>query len=121
MQITLDLPDDLVAKLNPDDLPTVIELGLREFNAVSQVGFSGMADILELLASLPSPAEILALQPSEALQTQIDSLFDRNRTVGLTPAEKQLWQHYEYIEHLIRIAKAKALVKLQNNESSWAY
>ena len=118
MQITLDLPDDLVAKLSPDDLPTVIELGLREFNATSQPGFSGIADILELLASLPSPAEILALKPSEALQTQIDSLLDKNRTVGLTPAEEQLWQHYEYIEHLIRIAKAKALAKLQSHEAA---
>ncbi|MBE9069265.1 hypothetical protein IQ260_21720 [Leptolyngbya cf. ectocarpi LEGE 11479] len=117
MQITLDLPDELVASLSPDNLPTVIQLGLREFNATAQPGFSGLADILELLASLPSPAEILALKPSEALQNQIDSLLDKNRNVGLTPAEEQLWQHYEYIEHIVRIAKARALTKLQTNEA----
>lgn len=93
MQITLDLPDDLITNLSPDDLPTVIQLGLQEFNAAAQPGFSGLTDILELLVSLPSPAEILALKPSEALQIQIDGLLDKNRSVGLTPAEEQLWHH----------------------------
>jgi len=34
-------------------------------------------------------------------------------TVGLTAEEERLWQHYEYVEHLVRIAKAKALSKLK--------
>ena len=118
MQITLDLPDDLVTHIRPDDLPTVIQLGLREFNAAAQPGFSGLADILEFLASLPTPTEILALKPSDALQTQINSLLDKNHDGDLTPAEEQLWNHYEYIEHIVRIAKAKALTKLQTSQTA---
>jgi len=87
MQITLDLPDELVSRLSPleDKLPQILELGLRELNASSQMGFTGVAEVLEFLATLPTPEEIIALRPSEALQTQISNLLEKNRTQGLTP------------------------------------
>ncbi len=36
MQVTFDLPDDIVAQLHPfeDKLPQILELGLRELNAM---------------------------------------------------------------------------------------
>jgi hypothetical protein len=40
------------------------------------------------------------------------SLLDKQRTAGLNDEEEQQWQHYEYLEHLVRIAKANALLKL---------
>ncbi len=115
MQITLDLPEELVSRLSSleDKLPQILELGLRELNASSQTGFAGIAEVLEFLATLPTPEEIIALRPSEALQTQISSLLEKNRTQGLTPAESQIWEQYQYLEHLIRIAKAKAYLKLK--------
>jgi hypothetical protein len=54
----------------------------------------------------------LALKPSSLLNQQIEGLLEKNRTVGLTAEEERLWQQYEYVEHLVRVAKAKALVKL---------
>ncbi|MEP0787545.1 hypothetical protein NDI42_00470 [Funiculus sociatus GB2-C1] len=115
MQITLDLPEELVSQLNSlgDKLPQILELGLREFNASSQTGFAGVAEILEFLATLPTPEEIIALRPSEALQAQISSLLENNRTQSLTLAEAQSWEQYQYLEHLIRLAKAKAYLKLK--------
>lgn len=114
MQISVDLPDELALRLSPlqDQLPQILELGLREWNAMGQSGFSGLAEVLEVLASLPSSEEVLALKPSEDLQRQIQSLLEKNRTVGLTAEEERLWQQYEYVEHLVRVAKAKALLKL---------
>jgi len=114
MQITFDLPDELVSRLSPleDKLPQILELGLRELNASSQMGFTGAAEVLEFLATLPTPEEIIALRPSEALQAQISNLLEKNRTQGLTPAEEQIWEQYQYLEHLIRMAKAKAYLKL---------
>ena len=64
--------------------------------------------MLEILAGLPTPKEILALRPSEALQARLDVLLEKNRTEGLNPEEEQEWEGYQYLEHLIRIAKAKA-------------
>jgi hypothetical protein len=115
MQINVEVSDELALRLSPlqDQLPQILELGLREWNAESEAGFSGLAEVLEFLANLPSPEEILALKPSAALQTQIENILEKNRTVGLTPAEERVWQQYEYMEHLVRVAKAKALLKLQ--------
>lgn len=118
MQITLDLPGELVAQLTSleDKLPQILQLGLRELNASTQVGFTGAVEVLEFLAKLPSPEEIIALRPSEALQTQISGLLEKNRTQGLTTDEEQTWQQYQYLEHLVRMAKAQALIKLKQRQ-----
>jgi len=115
MQITVEVPDELAIRLSPlqEQLPQILELGLREWSADAQSGFSGFADVLELLANLPTPEEILALKPSDALQQQIANLLEKNRTVGLTLEEERSWQQYEYVEYLVRVAKAKALLKLR--------
>lgn len=115
MQIKVEVPDELAMRLNPlqEQLTQILELGLREWNADAQSGFSGLADVLEFLANLPTPEEILALKPSEALQQHINNSLEKSRTVGLTAQEEQLWQQYEYVEHLVRVAKAKALLKLR--------
>jgi hypothetical protein len=54
MQITVDIPEELAKRLNllQDKLPQILELGLRELDASSETGFSGIAEILEFLASL---------------------------------------------------------------------
>jgi hypothetical protein len=115
MQVTFELPDDVVAQLHPfeDKLPQILELGLRELNAITQVGFSGVAEVMEFLASLPTPEAIIALRPSEALQAQITTLLQKNQTIGLTPTEEHLWQGYQYLEHIVRMAKARAFLKLK--------
>jgi hypothetical protein len=114
MQISVEIPDDLAVRLSSlqDQLPQILELGLREWNADAQSGFTGLAQVLEFLANLPSPEEILALKPSQSLQQHIEALLEKNKTVGLTTEEERLWQQYEYVEHLVRVAKAKALIKL---------
>jgi hypothetical protein len=119
MQITLDLPDDLASQLGAvqNKLPEILKLGLRELNASPREGFSGIADILEFLADLPTPEEILALRPTTELQTQISELLDKNRSNGLNAEEEQLWQSYEYLEHIVRMAKAKAHTKLWTSVS----
>jgi hypothetical protein len=115
MQVIFDLPDEVVVRIQPfeDKLPQILELGLRELNAISQAGFSGMAEVVEFLASLPTNEAITALRPSESLQAQISTLLDKSQTEGLTPAEEQQWQGYQYLEHIVRMAKARAFVKLK--------
>lgn len=114
--VTVELPRELAQRLQPlsDRLPDILEMGLRQWQAAGQPGFQGAAEILELLATLPSPEEILALQPSEALQARVQALLEKNREEGLTAAEEQEWQQYEFLEHLVRMAKAKALLKQKN-------
>lgn len=111
--VTVELSRDLARRLQPlaDRLPDILEMGLRQWQAAGQPGFPGTAEVLEFLVSLPSPEEILALQPSAALQARVEALLEKNRTESLSPAEEQEWQQYEYLEHLVRLAKARALLR----------
>jgi hypothetical protein len=114
MQVTLDIPEELATRLNSlgDKIPQILELGLRELNTSSPTGFSGIASVLEFLAQLPTPEEIILLRPSVALQAEINQLLEKNRSSSLTPEEERIWQQYEYLENLVRKAKLKALLKL---------
>ena len=112
-EITPHIPDDLAQRLagREHQLREILELGLREVSV--DPGFPGAAPVLELLATLPNPREILDLRPSEELQGRIDTLLETSRDGSLTPAEEAEWDRYEYIEHLIRVAKASAQSKLR--------
>lgn len=113
--LTFSLPDELAERLQPlsEQLPRILELGLREINAVGQTGFLGTSDVLEFLVRLPSPAEVLALEASPALDTRVRELLEKSRRDGLTSAEESEWEQYQYLEHLVRLAKANALRQLQ--------
>ena len=84
---------------------------MREIDAYAGT-FAGLSDVLEILAHLPSPSEVLALRPSPALQERIDALLAKNRNGGLNETDCLDWQKYQYVEHLVRIAKAEARTKL---------
>jgi hypothetical protein len=43
------------------------------------------------------------------LQARIEQLLTKNTGAGLSPEERQEWDRYEYLEHLIRLAKARAV------------
>jgi hypothetical protein len=112
--ITLELPDHLVERLRKhgERLPEILELGLRELHAEMPGGFEGATEVLEFLAGLPSPQEILGLKPSERLRAEVLALLEKSRTARLSEEEEQRWERYEFLEHLVRIAKSKAALKL---------
>ena len=110
MDLTLTIPDELATRLRAveDRLPEILELGLREWLS-SPPDYAGLNDLFETLARLPSPEEVLALRPAPILQDRIEELLDKNRVSGLSDEERREWERYEYIEHLIRLAKARAI------------
>ena len=65
------------------------------------------------VANLPGPEEVLALRPSPALQERISFLLNKRRTSQLSPNEERDWEHCQYVEHLVRVAKAQATLKLR--------
>lgn len=115
MPVSVTLPDELARQLQPyeGDLAQILTLGLREWNARQEHGFTGLSSVLETLATLPAPEEVLALRPSPAVQSRIDELLEKNRTTGLSPEENREWDHFQFLEHLVRLAKARALLKLK--------
>ena len=119
MPTTLTLPDELLQQVKPyeSQLQEILELGIRELRAQPSTGFNGVTDVLEKLATLPSPEEVLALRPAPSLQEHIDFLLDKTRTTGLSAAEQRDWDRYQYLEHLMRLAKASAARKLKQPQT----
>jgi hypothetical protein len=93
MQITVDIPDKMLPSLESykEDLPKILALGLREINANPKGGISGLADVLEFLAMLPSPEEILSLRLSSQVQDEINALLEKNRHQRLNENDLVLW------------------------------
>jgi hypothetical protein len=115
MPTTLTIDDDLATQLRPYEgqLAAIFELGIREWQARGETGYRGLSSVLEKLAALPAPEEVLALRPAPALQERIDALLEKHRTTGFSADDQREWDQYKYVEHLVRLAKASAARKLK--------
>jgi hypothetical protein len=115
VEITVTIPNELADRLRPveKELPQILELGMRAWTARGVSGFSGLTDVLETLALLPRPEEILALRPSPALQERIEELLEKSHSGSISLDEQRAWEQYQYVEHLVRLAKARAALKLK--------
>ncbi len=58
-------------------LSEILELGIRELCARGEVGYVGIRDVMEKLASLPAPQEGVVPASGGALQDRIDSLLEK--------------------------------------------
>ncbi|MCI5120025.1 MAG: hypothetical protein D3908_02300 [Candidatus Electrothrix sp. AUS4] len=117
MEICLNIPDELFLRLQThrNRLIQILSLGLRELEAKPSGSFTGLTDVLEFLASLPTEEEILRLRPSPQLQAQLEGLLEKQRTDGLSADEELEWQQYQYVEHLVRKAKLNAVKRRQGH------
>jgi hypothetical protein len=77
MQITIEVPDRLGEQLQQlgDRLPEALDLVLQGLTSTETTGDRDERQIIELLASQPSPEEVLAIHPSPALQTWMSELL----------------------------------------------
>jgi hypothetical protein len=112
--ITLEVPDDLAEQLRPlhSDLPQILELGLRQFRVESDPWSAEVLGVLAFLTGRPDPEQVLAYRPSDRMAARIRELLARRRDGVLTPEEQLQWQQYEFLEHLVRMAKADARAQL---------
>lgn len=67
-------------------------------------------EIIEFIAAGVSPEDIVMFKPSPAAKERVADLMHREKTVGLSPEETAELQHALQVEHLMRLAKARARV-----------
>jgi hypothetical protein len=112
VQITLDIPDYLGEQLKQfgDRLPELLERGLQELvNEQKPGNFLGDQKIISVLASQPTPEQLLAIRPSPELQDRMSYLLSRNKAGQLSPAEETELDQFMTLEHLVRLAKVQAM------------
>ena len=67
-------------------------------------------ELAQFLASL-SPRRVLAYKSSSKAQERINLLLLKNKEVGLNVEENVKIERYMSVEHIVRLAKTKALQK----------
>ena len=64
-------------------------------------------ELVQFIASL-SPREVINFTPSESARQRVWELIERQKITPLPSEEKSELDHYLEIEHLMRLAKARA-------------
>jgi hypothetical protein len=110
IEITIQVPDALGQELQrvQDRLPEVLERGLREILAGEASAFQDENSVMEILASQPTPEQVIAIHPSLALQERVSDLLYRSKNEHLSAQEEAELDRYLLLEHLVRLAKAHA-------------
>ena len=65
-------------------------------------------EVIEFIAAGTSPGSVIAFRPSETAKQRVADLLHKEKTSGLSSDEKLELGHYMQLEHLMRLAKARA-------------
>ena len=71
-------------------------------------------EVVDFIAAGMTPQDLVAFHPSEAAKEQVADLIHREKTTGLTAEETAELNHYLQLEHLMRLAKARARYHLKD-------
>lgn len=114
IELTIQVPDTLGRQLQQISgrLPEALERGLREILAETTTAPHDEQTIVAVLASQPTPDQVLALHPSPELQARASDLLARSSEGLLTAHEHAELERYLLLEHLVRLAKANAYRRL---------
>lgn len=65
-------------------------------------------EVIEFIAGGPSVRSVAGFQASAEAKSRVELLIRKEKTDGLTPAEKSELDDFMALEHIMRLAKAKA-------------
>lgn len=118
--ITLEVPEELAAKLEQfrphlSALLNEILNGRSGERVLVDIGVAPSRQVFDemitFLASGPTRKQIIAYKLSDAAQTRLRELLDKNREDGLTEVESAELDVFQSVDHLMGslIARARAL------------
>ena len=73
-------------------------------------------EIIEFIAAGTTPSRLIAFQPSEGVKARVVDLIHREKTTGLSSEESSELNQYLQLEHLMRLAKARARAHLADEQ-----
>ena len=116
VEITLQVPESLADRLQPvrEQLPDILEMGLRYSRPLS---IRAYAQVLDFLATAPTPDEMIEFRPSPAIQTEIKRLLNKSKAEPLSPDEENELDRIGDLEHILIALKARARQQLDQSEA----
>jgi aromatic ring-opening dioxygenase LigB subunit len=65
-------------------------------------------EAIEFIVAGTSPNKLIVFEPSEVVKDRVADLIYKEKTSGLLLDEKSELDHYMQLEHIMRLAKARA-------------
>lgn len=65
-------------------------------------------EVIKFIAAGTTPEAVAGFRPSKAARARVADLLAREKTDGLSTDEKTELEHCAFLEHLMRLAKARA-------------
>lgn len=72
-------------------------------------------EVIDFIAAGTTPQNVIDFRPSDAAQERLEDLLSREKEGSLSSEEKFELDHYLQLEHLMRLAKARARDFLPND------
>mgnify|MGYP003341726953 CR=1 FL=1 len=69
-------------------------------------------EIIDFIAAGTTPESVVHFHPSPGAQLRVAELIDREKEAELSAEERAELDHYMELEHILRMAKAKARLLL---------
>ena len=69
-------------------------------------------EVIDFIAAGSTPEQVIAFAPSESAREQVADLIYRQKNDGLNPDETSELEHFLQLEHVMRMAKARARQRL---------
>ena len=73
-------------------------------------------EIIDFIAMGSTPEAVVNYRPSPEAQQGVNDLVEREKEEGLSSEEKAELDHYMELEHILRMAKAKARLMLSRGQ-----
>lgn len=83
----------------------MLEKGLLK---MSNAAVPSYLEIIEFIAAGTTPQSVVEYRPSDEAQRRVHELIAREKEGRLSPEEKSELDHFTELEHIIRMAKARA-------------
>jgi hypothetical protein len=116
--ITLEIPDELAARLDPlrDHLPDLLSqvIEMQSGSLRQSTAYPVFDELIDFLASGPTPQQIIAHKIAPDIQARLEELLDKNREAGLTEAEAAEMNAFRQVNHVLIRLKASARRTLQS-------
>ncbi len=69
-------------------------------------------EIVDFLTSCPTPEDVISFKPSTKAQNRVSELLAKKQEERLSEPEQQELEQFLLIEHMMRLAKARARKRL---------
>lgn len=71
-------------------------------------------EIVDFIAAGTTPQSVVDFRPSEETKARVTALIREEKANSLSPDETAELNHYLHLEHVMRLAKARARQRLQH-------